>query len=115
MKRIVNNSILLLQVPLLYFSYYFFFLFKSFIPKVKFVIGTEEIATKNINDIGKVLDDSITVCLRKHKLYDLEYNHSISINNRFLRFFFLIFYGPILLGYLINKADFFFMFGLKDF
>jgi len=115
MKKIVENSMLLLQVPLLYFSYYFFFLFKAFIPKVKFVIGTEEIATKNINDIGKVLDNSITVCLRKHKLYDLEYNHSISINNKFLRFFFLIFYGPILFGYLINKADIFFYVWSKGF
>ncbi len=114
-KKIVKKLILFLQIPLLYFSYYFFFLFKTFIPKVKFVIGTEEIATKNINDIGKALNDSITVCLRKHPSYDLDYNFSISINNKFLRFFYLMFYSPILFGYLINKADVFFYVWSKGF
>ena len=114
-KKIVKKLIFFLQAPLLYFSYYFFFLFKNFIPKVKFVIGTEEIATKNINDLGKALNDSITVCLRKHPLYDLDYNFFISINNKYLRFFYSIFYSPILFGYLINKADVFFYVWSKGF
>ena len=107
MKKIFKNLMLLLQIPLLFFSYYFFFLFKGFISKIKFVIGTDEIS-RQIYGIGKVLDDSITVCLRKNKSYDLKYNFSININNRFLHFFCLTFYGPILLGYLANKADIFF-------
>jgi len=107
MKKIFKNLMLLLQIPLLFFSYYFFFLFKGFISKIKFVIGTDEIS-RQIYGIGEVLDDSITVCLRKSKFFDLKYNFSININNRFLHFFCLIFYGPILLGYLANKADVFF-------
>ena len=86
MRKIFENSILILQIPILYFSYYFFFLFKAFIQKKKFVIGTDEIG-KNIYDIGSALNDSTTVCLRKNKQHDLKYDFSINIDNRFLRFF----------------------------
>ena len=107
MRKIFENSMLVLQIPILYFSYYFFFLFRAFIQKKKFVIGTDEIG-KNIYDIGSALNDSTTVCLRKNKQHDLKYDFSINIDNKFLRFFYSIFYGPVLLGYLSNKANIFF-------
>ena len=107
MRKIFENSMLVLQIPILYFSYYFFFLFKAFIQKKKFVIGTDEIG-KNIYDIGSALNDSTTVCLRKNKQHDLKYDFLINIDNKFLRYFYSIFYGPILLGYLSNKANIFF-------
>tara|TARA_B100001059_G_scaffold234179_1_gene276022 strand:+ start:737 stop:1885 length:1149 start_codon:yes stop_codon:yes gene_type:complete len=107
MKKIFKNFVSYLQIPLLFFSYYFFFLFKNYISKVNFVIGTDEIA-KQIYSIGKALDNSITVCLRKNRFYDYKYNFSININNNFLLFLYKIFYGPILLGYLANKTEIFF-------
>ena len=107
MRKIFENSLLVLQIPILYFSYYFFFLFKFLISKARFVIGTDEIG-KNIYDIGNALQDSITVCLRVNNIYDLKYNFSINLNNKYLRYFYSIFYGPILLGYLANKANIFF-------
>jgi len=107
MRKIVENLLLVLQIPILYFSYYFFFLFKAFVKKKKFVIGTDEIG-KNIYDIGTALNDSVTVCLRQNKQHDLNYDFSINFDNKFLRFFYSIFYGPILLGYLSNKSNIFF-------
>ena len=111
----INNIILIIQLLILYSSYYFFFVFKIFITKVKFVIGTDEIA-KNIYNIGKILNDSITVCLQKNKYnYNLKYNFFINIKNNFFRFIYRIFYGPILLGYLTNKANIFFYIWSKGF
>lgn len=107
MRKIFENLLLVLQIPILYFSYYFFFLFKTFIKKNKFIIGTDEIG-KNIYDIGTALNDSLTVCLRQNKQHDLKYDFSININNKYIRYIYSIFYGPILLGYLSNKANIFF-------
>ena len=42
------------------------------------------------------------------KANNLKYNFLINIDNKFLRYFYSIFYGPILLGYLSNKANNFF-------
>ena len=111
----INDIIHIFQLLILYPSYYFFFLFKILIPKVKFVIGTDEIA-KNIHYIGKILNNSITVCLHKDlSNYDLKYNFFVNIKNNLFRFIYRIFYGPILLGYLANKANIFFYIWSKGF
>ena len=111
----INNMILIFQLLILYLSYYFFFLFKILISKLKFVIGTDEIA-KNIYYIGKILNESTTVCLRKDLYnYDLKYNIFINVKNDFFRFIYRIFYGPVLLGYLANKANNFFYIWSKGF
>ena len=106
MTKKLKKFLIIIQFPLLYISYYFFFLLKVFIKKVDFVIGTDEIA-RNIFQLGKLLNNSITVCLKKNKFYNLKYDHFLNIKNKYLLHFYLIFYGPILLGYLVNKGDIF--------
>jgi hypothetical protein len=107
MKNVLRFLISILQLILLYISYYFFLLFKKYIKKSKFVIGTHEIAN-NIYYIGKILDNSLTVCLKKNKFYSQKYDYFIKTKNEYYEFIYRIFYGPILFGYLINKGDIFF-------
>jgi len=106
-QKIILFFITILQSTLLYISYYFFLLLKKYIKKSKFVIGTYEIAN-NIYYIGKTLENSKTVCLKKSKYYSNKYDYFININNQYLERIYRVFYGPLLLGYLTNKADIFF-------
>ena len=107
MRQKIENLVTIFQLLILYLSYYLFLLFKPVISKVKFIVGTDEIA-KNIFYLGKVLDNSKTVCLRPNKHYDLNYDYKIIFKNKFLRFIYRIFYGPLILGYLANSSEIFF-------
>jgi hypothetical protein len=108
-KKIVSYlkiPITFLQVPLLYISYYFFKVFKKKNIKRTWVIGVDEIASI-IFFLKDVLNPSISVCLSKNTFYNRNYNYSININNIYLRYFFRLFYAPLLLGYLVNKSTHF--------
>ncbi len=104
MKKI-KSILIYFQLILLYISYYFF---KISIKKNtnRWVIGVDEIASM-IFFIGNVLDSSLTVSLSKNKFYNLEYDFSLNIQNKYLKFIGRFFYGPILLGYLANNSTHF--------
>jgi hypothetical protein len=97
--------ILFVQILLFIISYYFF---RLIIKKThKWIIGVDEIAS-NIFFYGNILDDSLTVSLSKNKFYNLKYDYHTNIKNKYIHFFLRSIYGPLLLGYLIHKADNFF-------
>jgi hypothetical protein len=104
-KRFLNffkTPITLLQLPILYISYYFFKINKNNETKISWVIGVDEIAS-NIFFLKQILKPSTNVSFSKNKYYNLKYDYNINIENIYLKFLFRFFYGPLLLGYLINK------------
>jgi len=105
MGYIVKKSLIYIQIPLLYISYY---IFKLFVKKEmnKWVIGVDEVAS-NIYFISNVLRPSISVSLSQNIFYNIEYDFSLNIQNRYLNFIVRFFYGPILLGYLANNSTHF--------
>lgn len=102
----IRQNLIYLQLPLLYLSY---FCFKIFVKKDtnKWIIGVHEVAS-TIYFIGNILKPSITVSLSKNKFYNLKYDFFLNIQNKYLRHIILVFYGPVLLGYLANKSTHFF-------
>ena len=105
-KGKIKKILSVFQLIFLNISYYFCLLVKNHLKKKKFIIGTHEIA-KNIYSLGILFYNSATVCLSENKYYKLKYNYSLKFKNKFIKFICRFFYGPILLGYLINKADIF--------
>lgn len=102
-----SSVFLLLQIILLNISY---FIFKLICLKknqnISWVIGVSEIASM-LYFISNLFKHSISVCLDKNFYYKLSYDFSINISNKYLKFIYRIFYGPILLGYLANKNSHF--------
>ena len=108
--KIIYNLIYFFQIIIFVISYYFFKLLSFFYKQKKeplWVIGVTEIAS-NIYHLGNVIKPSLTVCLDKKRFYNYKYDFSIDISNKYLSFLYRIFYRPILLGYLANKASHFF-------
>ncbi len=78
------------------------------------VVGVDEIAA-NVFNIGEVLSPAIKVSFSRHPFYDYKYDHCPSVRNMFLMYVVRALYGPVLLGYLANKADAFFYVGGSGF
>ena len=70
------------------------------------VVGVDEVALC-LYRYGRVLD-ATTVCLSFNTGIDKKYDYTLSIKNRFLRHAIRFFYGPVLLGYLATKHNYFF-------
>ncbi len=110
-KKKIEKLIYYFQIPLFLISFYFFKLISIFSTKSKkkilWVIGVSEIAS-NIYFLSKIIKPSLTVCLDRNPFYNHNYDFSINVRNVMLKYIYRIFYGPILLGYLANKATHFF-------
>lgn len=92
-----------IQLFILFFSDLFFkaiFLNK----KNKIVIGVHEIAS-NISHLSNVFENSISVNFNPNKFYNHNYDFSLNVENNYLRYALTFFYGPILLGYLMNISN----------
>jgi hypothetical protein len=73
----------------------------------QWVIGTNEIASM-IFLVKNILSPSISVSLSKNKYYDLKYDYSINIKNKYLCFIYRVIYAPVLLGFLASRSTHFF-------
>lgn len=96
-----------LQKVTLYASWFFYKQFSFLVgEKVKWVVGTCEIASFLKNITGS-LDNAVSVCLKPNVFYqDSNYDFVTKPNSFWLKGKFQsVFYGPILLGYLLNKAE----------
>ena len=115
LRKWVAGAALIVQKPLLYVSYWIFRLVRRKTTATpQWVVGVDEIAA-NVHNIGTILSPSIQVSFSKHPFYDYKYDHCIPINKGFLFYLCRVFYGPVLLGYLVNKADSFFYVGANGF
>jgi hypothetical protein len=106
--KLIKKIIFFFQYILLLISFLIFKFIKC--DDQKIVIGVTDIA-RNIYLIGSILKNRITVNFSKNEFYNDNYDYSLNIFKRqkkIIIFFFQIFYGPILLGYLANKAGVFF-------
>lgn len=103
----IKKILYLTQILLLNISYSFFkliYLKKN--RNISWVIGVSEIASI-LNFLGNIIIKSKTVCFDKNSYYKLSYDFSIDVSNKYLKFLYRSFYGPILLGYLVNKNSHF--------
>ncbi|MCG3171072.1 MAG: hypothetical protein CALGDGBN_02645 [Pseudomonadales bacterium] len=82
--------------------------------KRPWVVGVDEVAA-NVFNIGEVLTPAIKVSFSRHPFYDYKYDHCPSVRNRFLLHLVRLFYGPVLLGYLVNRSNSFFYVGGSGF
>lgn len=92
-----------LQEFFLFLSYFFFR--NIFLKKKKnMVIGVHEISL-NIFNLSKLFENSVSVNLNPNKFYNSEYDYSLNVANNYLRYFLNFFYGPFILGYLMNISN----------
>ena len=112
MKNILYWIAVYFQRILLYSSYWLFQIIgRKNNKRISWVVGVDEVAA-NIKYIAQALNNSYSVCLTKNKFYDFKYDFSLG-SGYFTRidFYKKIFIGPILLGYLLNRAkNFFYIF-----
>ncbi len=73
------------------------------ISKADWIIGVDEIA-KVINDLKVTLPNSCSVSFSVHPFYNLNYDYSLTLRNKYLLFIIRFFWGPILFGYLLHKS-----------
>lgn len=102
------------QKMLLIISYYINKIFYQKHNKIDWIIGVDEIA-KFIFLLKGILPDSYTISFSKNKFYELEYDFSIKEANKYLRYIYRIFLGPVLLGFLMNKSNKFWYIGATGF
>jgi hypothetical protein len=97
------------QRVLLYSSYWLFRVIgRKNNKRISWVVGVDEVAA-NIKYIAQSLNNSYSVCLTKNKFYDFKYDFSIGSGySTRMDFYKKILTGPILLGYLLNRANNFF-------
>lgn len=105
-KRIIASCAFRFQKLLLCISFFIFKISGVKNKKGLWVIGVDEIAA-NIKNVSQVLRPSLTVSFFRHKYYDYNYDFCLGVRNP-LNIFRRFFVGPVLLGYLVNKADGFF-------
>lgn len=104
MKRYIKLLIVNLQYIILVLSYS---LCKPFVKesnKIDWIIGVDEVA-KFISLLKGIFPKSYTISFSQNRFYNLSYDYTISIKNKYLFFIFKIFFAPVLLGYLINKSN----------
>lgn len=103
MKQRILWILSLIQMPMVYLSYGLTLFAK---PQYDWVFGVDEMAN-NLYYLSTIFDSSVSVTFTKNRYYQNQYDYSLRISNRFLRFFVRFFYGPLLLGYLAHKAKHF--------
>lgn len=106
MKSIISFILKYIQIYILYISYFICKFLRVKNNEKSWVIGVDEIASM-LFFIGNLFHPSTTVCLGINRFYNLKYNYSINISNKYIRFLYRVFYGPTLLGYLANKNSHF--------
>lgn len=106
--------VLMLQKPLLWASYTFFKLMPFKLKPVRYVIGTSECASY-LKNLSMTLDSCISCSLDYHPAYTHSYDFDLTKLPRPLQLFARYIVSPILLGYLLNKADAFIYFWKKGF
>jgi hypothetical protein len=94
--------VLVLQIILLNTSYVLT-KFPSRKKKYNFVLGVYEIAGFNFS-LSSIIDGSFSVCMSPNHFYDKPYNLKFK-SNKFLRILQIIFFAPIIFGYLINRTE----------
>lgn len=108
MRQKIEYFLSYIQYVFLFIS---FVIFRFFIPlnknHHKWVVGVDEIAS-NIFFIGNILEKTTTVSFSKNKFYTLKYDYNLNISNKYIMYICRLFYGPLLLGYLVNKNSHFF-------
>jgi hypothetical protein len=86
-----------------------FIFFKIFTKKPKnssWCVGVDEVASITYK-LSRILQPSVSVCLKKHKFYKTTYTYEINLSNKFLHNLYRFFYSPVLLGYLLNSHSHF--------
>ena len=105
MRIYIKGFLIIFQVMLLNLVFYFFRIIninKNKNKKISWVCGVSEVASM-LNLVSKIIKPVTTVCMDNNSYYNLDYDYNIKISNKYLKYLFKIFYGPILLGYLLNK------------
>ena len=108
----IKKLLFLAQIRLLKLSYYVSRLF-NIQETGKWAIGVEEIASF-LNNMSTSLDTADSVCLYSNPFYQLDYDISWPSKTVFHKVA-LLFVGPLLLGYLLNKYKGFIYLGSKGF
>ena len=103
----IKRTLSFFQVISLRISYFIFRYLIKPQSKKNFVIGTHEIAG-NIKNLSMCLEDVFSVCLRPNHFYNYKYNFQLFFKNRILALIEKFFFGPLLLGYLMNVSKVFF-------
>lgn len=104
MKLFIKLLIANLQYLALLLSYYLCKLFLKKSNKIAWIIGVDEIA-KFIYLLKGIFENSYAVSFSKNKFYTLRYDFTINIKNKYFAYAYRLLFGPILLGYLMNKSD----------
>jgi len=105
MKFKIELFLVSIQKVILYISYYFCKILVSN-KKDEWVIGVDEMASM-IYFLGNTVMPSKTVSLSNNPFYKLRYDYHIPISSKIISYLVRGIYGPILLGYLINKSNLF--------
>ena len=108
----IKRLLFFAQIRLLKLSYYLS-LFFNVQESEKWAIGVEEVASF-LNNMGKALDTTDSVCLYSNPFYQFDYDVTWPSKIIFHKVA-LLFVGPILLGYLLNKYKGFIYLGAKGF
>ena len=115
LKYIIKKLMLVCQ-PILFFV--FFVIFKVFCRRpsqIEWVVGVGE-AGGNIDKISQILPSTYTATLYRNPYYpDLSYDFSITLTHRWVRYLKILFVGPIIFAYLVNKATGFWYAGAAGF
>jgi hypothetical protein len=103
------------QIVVLIFSFYICKIFKKLYSPVKYVFGTYEIANI-LENLSSTFENSKVVCFYRNRFYSKNnYDYEIYFNNIYLRVLIIFIYGPLLLGFLMNKSEIFFYIWNKGF
>lgn len=104
-----------IQLIIFFFFFFFFKIIKKSLKQVNFIFGVTEIAD-NLNNLSLTFKNSLSVCFHRNYLYKSDnYDYYISKKNRFIKYVIIFFYGPFLLGLLMNKSLIFFYIWDKGF
>lgn len=112
-KKQIRNLFIFIQIVILYL-FDFLFSYIKFNKKI-FVIGVDEVANNIVFLKNIFKENSVSVSMSKNKFYDVTYDYSLNIENRYFYFLMRIFYGPYLLAKLANQSDIFIYFWWSGF
>ncbi|WP_148624602.1 hypothetical protein [Aliarcobacter cryaerophilus] len=101
-----NQIIYVIQIVLFYISYVFFKMLGVKKNKNIWVIGVSEVSGI-VKSLESILEPSISVVFDKDPFHKNRYTYNIDISNLYLRHIIRIIYGPILLGFISNKYNYF--------
>ena len=104
-----------IQIGILICSFYICKIFRKSFIHVDYIFGTSEIAN-NLEYLSSTFENSKVVCFYKNRFFpNNNYDYEIYFNNIYLRILIIFIYGPLLLGFLMNKSENFFYIWNKGF